>query len=297
MHTVKSRLLHLYESSVLSRTKIKKLLQLDSTLSSLYKYSTSQFASLLNLPKSKASALSHYLHTSPALPLPKGVQAITLLDDHYPLMLRFIKDPPLVLYALGDTSLLKDSPALSVVGTRYPTKQAFPIMVRILQPLIEDKWTLVSGMARGIDSFAHKLAIDHGGKTIAVLGGGFDYIYPKENERLFQELASSQLVLSEYPPSTRPQRYYFPERNRIISGLGFGTLVIEAKEKSGSLITVEQALDQGREVFAVPGSPLDPQSHGCHKMIQDGAKLVQNTYDLQLEWELERQKWSRIRSK
>src|SRR5690625_3753192 len=139
-------------------------------------------------------------------------------------------------------------------------------------------------MAKGIDSYAHKLALGHKGNTIAVLGGGFNHIYPKQNSMLYKQISEKGLVISEYPPHIPPKRYHFPERNRIISGLSFGTLVIEATERSGTLITVDQALDQGREVYAVPGSPLIPQTKGCHQMIQDGAKLVINADDIREDW-------------
>ncbi|QDP40164.1 DNA-processing protein DprA [Radiobacillus deserti] len=297
MDNARARLIHVYESKMLSRTKIKNLLHEDPTLSILYQSTSSEIASQLQVTTSKASLLHNYLHHQPIAYHPKPIQVVTILDNTYPMMLRSITDPPLVLYAVGKLALLQRQPVLSVVGTRNPSKTAFSVMKSILQPLVQDKWVLVSGMAKGIYSFAHHIALNSGGGTIAVLGGGFQYIYPKENVPLYEEMIASQLVISEYPPSTRPQRYFFPERNRIISGLGFGTLVIEAKEKSGSLITVDQALEQGREVFAVPGSPLNPQTHGCHSMIQDGAKLVQNTYDLQVEWEKELRKWRRIRSK
>ncbi|WP_234402426.1 DNA-processing protein DprA [Oceanobacillus damuensis] len=209
---------------------------------------------------------------------------ITIVDESYPPMLNTIKDAPLVLYALGDTSLLSYSPSISVIGTRNPSPDAYKKTELIVKPLIKEKWLIVSGMARGIDSIAHKIALDCSGKTIAVLGGGFNHIYPKQNMNLFKQIINDGLVLTEYPPDIRPARYHFPERNRIISGLSYGTLVIEAMERSGTLITVEQALDQGREVFAVPGSPLQPQTKGCHRMIQDGAKLVLEAEDIFEEW-------------
>jgi len=210
---------------------------------------------------------------------------ITIVDENYPHVLKPIKDPPFVLYAKGNPLLLQHSPVLSVIGTRNPSTEALLKMKLIVKPLVEKDWVIVSGMAKGIDSYAHKLALSYTGKTIAVLGGGFNHIYPKQNFTLFNQIAEKGLVLSEYPPNVPPMRYHFPERNRIISGLSFGTLVIEATERSGTLITVDQALDQGREVYAVPGSPLIPQTKGCHQMIQDGAKLVQTVEDIQEDWE------------
>jgi DNA processing protein len=209
---------------------------------------------------------------------------ITIVDETYSAMLNTINDAPLVLYAIGDISLLSYNPALSVIGTRNPSMEASRKMELIVNPLVQEKWLIVSGMAKGIDSLAHRIALRNNAKTIAVLGGGFHHIYPKQNLSLYHQIAQDGLVLSEYPPDIPPARYHFPERNRIISGLSFGTLVIEATEKSGTLITVEQALDQGREVFAVPGSPIHPQTKGCHRMIQDGAKLVQEPMDILEEW-------------
>src|SRR5699024_6634210 len=188
--------------------------------------------------------------------------------------------PPHVLYLTGNIELLTHTPNLSVVGTRYPSKSAFPIMRKILTPLMEYKFLITSGMAMGVDGYAHQLALEHDAPTIAVLGGGFYHIYPKQHDSLFQQLIQKNLVISEYPPDQPPKRYHFPERNRIISGLSFGTFVIEAKQKSGTLITVDQALEQGKEVFALPGSILTETSSGCNQLIQDGAKLVQSHNDI-----------------
>src|SRR5699024_1070789 len=175
----------------------------------------------------------------------KSHQIITILDQSYPPMLKEINDPPLVLYAAGDISLLYSSRTLSVIGTRKPSKEAKSKLEHIVKPLLSENWVIISGMARGIDSYAHLLSLEQRAGTIAVLGSGFNYIYPKEHLPLFGEIAKKGLVLSEYLPDVKPEKYHFPERNRIISGLSFGTLVIEAMERSGTLITVEQALDQG----------------------------------------------------
>src|SRR5699024_7788905 len=161
---------------------------------------------------------------------------------------------------------------------------AFAKLVHIVSPLIKQKWLIVSGMAYGIDGMAHDLTLRHDGATIAVLGGGFYHVYPKTHIHLFNEIVKKGLVISEYPPYQRPQKYHFPERNRIISGLTKGTLVIEAMERSGTLITVDQALEQGKEVYAVPGSPFIRETAGCHKIIQEGAKLVAKFTDIVEEW-------------
>ncbi len=217
----------------------------------------------------------------------------TIFDQDFPILLRLIPDPPLVLYGLGKAELIHQSPSLAVVGTRVPSPAAKRHINQLLKPLVDRKWTLVSGMALGIDGYAHRLAHYYNGQTIAVLAGGLEHPYPPDHLSLYRQLTIDQLVISEYPPDRKPERYQFPERNRLISGLAFATLVVEAKEKSGSLITADQALEQGREVFSVPGSISQTQSIGCHKLIQNGAKLVQNTYDILEEWEYLRSKWCR----
>lgn len=261
----------------------------DSTLKQIYVLPPSQLSKLLLLSTKNAAIFYADLHNETLKDQIKrdvnNFTVITIVDENYPHVLKPIKDPPFVLYALGNPLLLQLSPSLSVIGTRNPSNEAMLKMKLLVKPLIEKNWLIVSGMAKGIDSYAHKLALGYRNNTIAVLGGGFNHIYPKQNTMLYKQIAEKGLVLSEYPPDVPPKRFHFPERNRIISGLSFGTLVIEATERSGTLITVDQALDQGREVYAVPGSPLIPQTKGCHQMIQDGAKLVQNVQDITEDWE------------
>lgn len=224
-------------------------------------------------------------HQTETLSFMGKYHVITIVDEMYPSVLKRIKDPPIVLYAHGNIDLLRYTPSLSVIGTRKPSIEAKEKLKLIVEPMIRKKWLIVSGMAIGVDGLAHWKSLKNNGKTIAVLGGGFDHIYPKQNIPLYEKIVKSGLIISEYAPNIRPARYHFPERNRIISGLSFGTLVIEATERSGTLITVDQALDQGREVYAVPGSPLLKQTIGCHRMIQDGAKLVINANDILEDWE------------
>ncbi|MBB6452936.1 DNA processing protein [Salirhabdus euzebyi] len=210
---------------------------------------------------------------------------ITCNHKTYPPLLKRIPDPPILLYGLGNINFLKIEPKISVVGTRNHSNEAERKVEFLLKPLLHKEWLIVSGMAKGIDSIAHRLAINNTSKTIAILGFGFQHIYPKENISLMQELAKNHLLLSEYAPDEAPKPWHFPERNRIISGLTFGSLIVEAKERSGTFITAEQALDQGREVFVVPGSILHPQSKGCHLLIQEGANLVKDANDLLNAWE------------
>lgn len=295
MLSLRNRIIHLHRCRGITRRKIFRLLSVDSSLTSVYKLSSSQLMHQLSIPYKSAILLHQDLH-NPKLTheIKRDIEPytiITVVDDIYPHVLKTIKDPPLVLYALGDVTLLNQRPALSVIGTRSPSRNAMQKMSLILPTLINHKWTIVSGMAIGIDSYAHQFALRNNGKTIAVLGGGFHHVYPKQNITLFDQISKKGLVLSEYPPNQPPERFHFPERNRIISGLGFGTLVIEAKEKSGTLITVDQALDQGREVYAIPDSPAVPESIGCNRMIQDGAKLIISPDDILEDWKSAEEIW------
>ncbi|WP_068672406.1 DNA-processing protein DprA [Oceanobacillus sp. Castelsardo] len=288
-NNVRLRLIHISRCRGITRRIIRRLLQIDSTLSGVYKLTPHEISKHLQIPFKNATLFYQDLHQNRMKKqLIKDLRlykTITIVDENYPAMLNTIKDAPLVLYVKGDLSLLQYKQKLSVIGTRNPSKEAMIKLEHIVKPLVKDNWLIVSGLAKGIDSLAHQTALINQGKTIAVLGSGFHHIYPKQNTNLFHQIAKYGLVLSEYPPDIRPVKYHFPERNRIISGLSFGTLVIEATEKSGTLITVDQALDQGREVYAVPGSPTIPQTKGCHQMIQDGAKLVQSPIDIQEDWD------------
>jgi DNA processing protein len=208
------------------------------------------------------------------------IHLITIFDDDYPSRLKTIYQPPWILFARGDLSLLKNRKSLSVVGSRSATTYGIAAIDYLFPSLIEKNILIVSGLARGIDAHAHKAAIKMGGKTIGVIAGGFHNLYPKENVKLAEYMMEKQLVLSEYPPATMPAKWQFPMRNRIISGLSEGTLVIEARKKSGSLITADFSLNEGRDVFAVPGSILTPESDGVHYLIQQGAKLVKSPEDI-----------------
>ena len=288
MNKVRYRLMHISRCKGIGRKTIRKFLQFDPTLEEIYNLSVKDLNLQFSIPLKKAHLFYSTLHDSQQknqlIHDLKKYKIITIVDEVYPTMLRTIRDAPLVLYALGDLRLLQTKPALAVIGTRKPSYEAKAKLDYITKPLLEENWLIVSGMAKGIDGYAHMLALEQAGKTIAVLGGGFEYIYPKEHIPLFKEIVEYGLVISEYPPKIKPAKHHFPERNRIISGLAFGTLVIEATEKSGTMITVEQALDQGRDVFAVPGSPIIPQTRGCHLLIQDGAKLTQHANDIREDW-------------
>ncbi|KGX88460.1 DNA-processing protein DprA [Pontibacillus litoralis] len=293
------RLCHLHVSVQGNRRILRTLLHNDPQLEEPYRWTLSQWMKACSISYEKARKILDMLHQKQAkkqtLYYMQTQQLISMFDPHFPSSLRHIPDPPFVLYIRGHINLLHNI-SLSVVGTRKPSKRAYPNMKHILQPVIENKCVIVSGLALGIDTYAHKLAIETGGKTIGVLAFGFNHCYPLENHYLMQEMSEDHLLLSEYPPNTRPQKWHFPERNRIISGISFATFVVEAKERSGSLITADQALDQGKEVYAMPGDVSSILSVGCHKLIQQGAKLVQNTRDIMEDFVAEQEKQRRIMS-
>ncbi|KGP73978.1 DNA-processing protein DprA [Pontibacillus yanchengensis] len=288
MKNYEFRLCHIHLALNGNRRLLRRFMKEDPDLILPYSKSIDQLASFLQIPLKKSTRVFQFIHSSnmKSLTTTYFQQGIVLTNNHpmFPSYLNQIPDPPMVLFFNGDLSLLSQSPSLSVVGTRTPSSKAYPKMKSVLTPLIERGCVIVSGMARGIDTFAHKLTIDSGGRTIAVLAFGFNHCYPLENQRLMEELRRDHLLVSEYPPHIKPQKWHFPERNRLISGLSKGTLVIEAKERSGSLITVDQALEQGKEVYAVPGEITSPMSVGCHRLIQQGAKLVQSSYDIEEDW-------------
>ena len=209
----------------------------------------------------------------------EGVEAINWHHPDYPPRLKEIADPPPVLYYKG-TLLPSDERAVAVVGTRGPTSYGRQAAAALTADLARSGITIVSGLARGIDGIAHRAALDAGGRTIAVLANGLDMVYPKEHADLFQRSQTQGAVISEYPLGVRPDSRNFPRRNRLISGMSLGTLVIEAPLQSGAVWTVRHALEQDREVFCVPGSIFSPVSQFTNRMIQEGAKLVSNYTDV-----------------
>lgn len=210
---------------------------------------------------------------------------LTMQDALYPDRLRNIYDPPVLLYGRGRMPLFDEEAAVSVVGTRTCTPYGISAAEELGYQLAKEGAVVVSGLAKGIDGASHRGALRAGGFTAAVLGGGVDVVYPAENRRLYEDIAATGVLLSEYPPGTEPVGSHFPVRNRILSGLSLAVLVVEAPERSGALITAGTALEQGREVFAVPG-PIDaPGSVGCNRLLRDGAGLVSDGWDLLREYE------------
>ena len=211
-----------------------------------------------------------------------GAVVITIGDARYPELLRQIFDPPILLFARGDVELLHTI-CFAVVGTRRPTPYGLAVAERIAADLARAEMTIVSGMARGIDTAAHKGTLAASGRTVAVLGCGVDVVYPSENKRLAAEVAAKGLIISEFPMGSTAFPQNFPIRNRIISGLGVGLLVVEGAQYSGSSITAKLAMDQGREIFAIPGNVTSKASWGPNLLIKQGAKLVQDWNDVIVE--------------
>lgn len=218
--------------------------------------------------------------------LKNNIDIISMWEKEYPFMLKNIYDPPISLYYKGDKSIF-NNPAIGIVGCREATQYGESVARYFSYHLAKRQFNIISGLAKGIDSYAHMGTICvqkekiNCGKTIAVLGNGLDRIYPKENEKLAEQIVErGGMILSEYPLGTKPEKVNFPARNRIISGMSKGILVVEAKEQSGTLITVDFALEQGREVFVVPGNINSRNSIGTNRLIQQGARLITNVNEI-----------------
>ena len=209
--------------------------------------------------------------------------SFSILDEIYPWDLSEIYNPPALLFYQGNIDLL-ELPKVAVVGSRDSSKLGNQSVQKIIKEL-NNELIIVSGLARGIDTAAHMAALQNGGRTIAVIGTGLDVFYPKANKKLQSYIGKNHLVLSEYGPGEQPLKFHFPERNRIIAGLCRGVIVAEAKMRSGSLITCERAMEEGRDVFAIPGSILDGKSDGCHHLIQEGAKCIMSGSDVLFEFD------------
>ena len=267
----------------IGRVKISQLLEHFSTLEHAWKASTGELRKA-GLDSKSADTI---VNMRPRISLDAEmeslkrykVKVLTCGSATYPQRLREIYDYPPVLYVRGNP-LPEDETCLAVVGTRRATVYGRQVTEEIVSDLARNKVTIVSGLAKGIDSIAHRAALEAGGRTIAVFACGLDIVYPAENANLAREIMEHGALISEYPLGIRPKADNFPRRNRIMSGLSLGVLVVEAGESSGALITANQALEQNRDVFAVPGSILSPASRGTNHLIQEGAKLVRNHVDI-----------------
>ena len=213
-----------------------------------------------------------------------GLRVLTIQDTEYPDRLKSIYDPPLLLYVQGRMPVIDEEVAVAMVGTRDCTPYGILAAETLSHAMARQGALIVSGLARGVDAAAHRGALLAGGLTAAVLGNGHDVIYPAENRRLYEDIAASGVLLSEYPPGTRPEGRNFPVRNRIISGLCLAAVVVEAPFGSGALITAETALEQGRDVFAVPGPITSKASQGANRLIRDGAGVAGESWDVLREY-------------
>ncbi|WML49290.1 DNA-processing protein DprA [Neobacillus sp. PS3-34] len=287
MDDFKRRLVHLLHYPNISWNTIFRLLKKDPTLSLSPQLATDDLFHCSSLKTyshiSSNNISAELIHEQIRQYELNEISVITLFDREYPAILKEIYQPPWALFAKGDLSILNVEPKLAVVGSRQATQYGKNAIQFLFPPLLEKGVVIVSGLAKGIDALAHECAVLNHGKTIAVIAGGFYHIYPKENMNLARQLMKNQLIISEYPPDTKPLRWHFPARNRIISGLCRGTLIIEAKRKSGSLITANFAVNEGREVFSLPGSIFNVNSIGTNELIQQGAKLVTIAEDILAE--------------
>jgi len=259
--------------------RFRKLLSFFGDLSRAWQAGSAELQAA-GLSEKNVADLSAKRNTLDPLALPdqlrtKGISFFTWLDDAYPRYLKEIAQPPPVLYCKGSITA-EDDLAVAIVGTRNVTAYGKQITQDTAEYLARNGVTVVSGLARGVDGLAHHSAIEAGGRTIAVLGSGVDIIYPPEHRKLAERIQEHGAIVSDYAPGTKPDGINFPPRNRIISGLSRGTIVIEAGEKSGALITAKFAVEQDREVFAVPGSVLSPMSRGTNDLIGEGAIPMTN---------------------
>ncbi len=232
-----------------------------------------QMQNALNRPsgefRQRLEYASNFIHT-------RQIRLIERGSPDYPALLEQIADPPALLYAIGRTDLLQ-KPQIAIVGSRASSRSGQRDAEHFASALVASGFVITSGLALGIDSAAHLGALKGEGLTLAVIGSGLDKVYPRQNKNLYERIiASDGLLISEFPPGTPPLKENFPKRNRLISGLSLATLVVEASERSGSLITARLALEQGREVLVLPGSIHDPLKSGCHRLIRDGAALIQS---------------------
>lgn len=220
----------------------------------------------------------------------RGVNILTFESQNYPFMLKNIDNPPAVLYYKGDLSLCNLNKTLAVVGSRRATRYAKESLEKIISELSQTDICIVSGIASGIDTTAHETALDVGLKTIGVIASGFDYTYPSSNKYLYQKIENGGgAIISEYYPTFKPIQFRFPQRNRIVSGLSYGTVVAEASLKSGALITANLTLEQGRELMCIPGLITNPNTEGIYKLLKSGASLITCARDIldNLGWEVQ----------
>jgi DNA processing protein len=269
--------------------KIEKLENIFDSIKVIQYFNKKDFESLglFNsniIEKLLDSNIDEVLNTIYNMKKSNNIGILTIHSGNYPINLGYIQNKPFVLYYKGNIELI-NSNSIAIVGTRKPTLYGKWACEKFTKELINYNLTIVSGLAYGIDTIAHKTALLNNGQTIAVLGCGINKIYPKSNKALFNDIENNGLIITEFAPDTEPFKYNFPQRNRIIAGLSCGVLVVEAQKNSGSLITANHALNQGKEVFSIPGNINSLYSEGTNTLIKDGAKLVQNVEDIIVELE------------
>ena len=270
--------------------KVKRLIEIFGSPSAIFQQSSKNLQGVEGIGAKLANEIfqgpgSHNPNEELSMAERAGVEIITQSCSNYPAYLKEIADPPLVLYVRGNSSVLNLAErTIAMVGSRRPSHYGIKMAETLAVSAVTADWLTISGLAIGIDTASHRATVNAGGTTIAVLGSGLGRLYPQENLELARKICEKGAVISEFPMTYPPDRRSFPMRNRIISGMSCGTIVVEAGLKSGTLITANQAADQGRNVFAVPGRANEPGSRGCHSLIRDGAKLIENFADVLEEY-------------
>ncbi|KOY82665.1 DNA-protecting protein DprA [Lysinibacillus macroides] len=279
------RLLALHYVYPLPLQKLQQLLSPEDVLSHFENIHYTEIAKVLQISARKAFQISQNFRQIMTIPFEEAyaranIFPIPFYHPYYPAQLFEISSPPTVLYVKGRYTLLTNNKQIAIIGSRKATAYSLRAIDFIIPPLVQHDYTIVSGLAKGADTMAHKATIKMGGQTIAVLGHGFNYLYPKENQALAKQMTEHQLLVTEYPPYMKPEKWHFPMRNRIISGLAQALVVTEAALKSGTMITTELALEQGKDVFVVPG-PIDAeQSKGTNQLLLEGAFPVINGHQI-----------------
>lgn len=282
---VEQRFLVIHYYLPVPANRFKKLFEEDPELIQYPTYSIKKLAYLLNLTFDKASLLKERLAHSSSTPFEQlyasyDIIPIPFTNPFYPLELTIMIDPPAILYVQGDKKLLEKERKVAIIGARKATFYSEKVLEYIVPPLIKNDVVIISGLARGADTLAHRAAIQYDGKTIAVLGHGLFHLYPKENRKIKEIIAADHLLITEYPPYVRPERWTFPMRNRIISSLSNAIIVTESERKSGTMSTIEHALEHGKDVFAVPGPITSPLSVGTNHLIGEGAEPLSHGFQV-----------------
>ncbi|PQD95878.1 DNA-protecting protein DprA [Pradoshia eiseniae] len=286
----KDRLVHLDHCRGMTWKGMYRILKDDPELLKVYSRPADYWKKLLSLESPTLQFFLKDLHDPKLQQMisiyeQDAIRCISFLDKEYPITLTNIYQQPWNLYAKGNVKLLTHQRILAIIGTRAPTHYGQEVLKRMVPEFVAAEMSIVSGLAKGIDAMAHRITLQSDGDCIAVIGGGLYHIYPQENTPLSHMILRKGLILSEYPPIFKPKPWHFPMRNRIISGLSRAILVVESKQKSGTFITVERGLEQGKDIFAIPGNIFSASSSGTNAWIKEGAKLVTDAYDIISEWE------------